>query len=52
VSLEQQAVEEEAEEDEGATNYQPMAPADDGKLTLSYYTIELYNAYQRSSTGH
>ncbi len=41
MSLEQQAMEEEAEEEQGAANYQPLAPADDGKLTLSYYTIEL-----------
>ena len=32
MSLEQQAKEEEAEEEEGAADYQPLAP-DDGKTT-------------------
>lgn len=33
MSLEQQAVEEEAEEEQGAANYQPLVP-DDGKSKL------------------
>ena len=41
MSLEQQAVEEEAEDEQGVANYQPLAP-DDGKMTL----------YHRSNFNH
>ena len=45
VSLEQQAMEEEAEEEQGAGNYQPLATHEGKTKLVPLYQLSNFNAY-------